>query len=67
MNKVKTKKTAAKRIKISKSKKLSHRSQLNSHLKNSKSASRVRRMQEPKKIGGRIEKTTRKLLPYTAY
>ena len=67
MFKVKTKKTAAKRIKITKSKKLIHRSQLNSHKKDSKSAARVRRMQEPKQITGAIGKTTRKLLPYTAY
>lgn len=65
--KAKTKKIAAKRIKITKSKKLMHKSQLMNHKKASKSASRVRRGQEPKQVTGAIEKATRKLLPYTAY
>lgn len=67
MYKTKTKKIAAKRIKITKGKKLMHRSILMNHKKNAKSASRVRRMQEPKQVTGAIEKTTKKLMPYSAY
>ncbi len=65
MPKTKNKKAIVKRVKITSSGKIMRRNQLMNHLKNSKSAARVRRQQEPKQLDGVDLKRVKHLLPYS--
>ncbi len=60
--KQKTNKTAAKRIKITKTKKLLRGHAYSSHLKRKKSKSRIRRQKEPATFSKAFEKKARKML-----
>ncbi len=64
MPKIKTHRGAAKRIKITKNKKLLHRSAWRSHLRAKKKASRKRRYRRTYKLKGKIAKDIKKILPY---
>lgn len=64
MAKVKTKKSAAKRFKITKSGKIIRRHQMASHLKTKKTASRLRRQKQTAYVSKADKKRIGRLLPY---
>jgi large subunit ribosomal protein L35 len=64
MPKMKTKKSIAKRVKVTGTGKLMHRSKGNNHLKSAKSAAQLRRLALGKQLTGKDEKNFKKLLPY---
>jgi large subunit ribosomal protein L35 len=64
MAKIKTKKAAAKRFKLTKRGVLIRGRQMGRHLRLKKSKSRIRRMKEPTRITGRFTQKIKKLIPY---
>ncbi len=62
MPKHKTRKSAAKRFKVTKSGKVLHRSQQLRHLRSEKSKSRIRRLKQLKQVTGTFEKKIKKML-----
>lgn len=64
MPKVKTKKAAQKRFKITKTGKVIRGRQYGRHLKAKKSQKRSRRHKEPAKLTGKFAKTIKRMLPY---
>lgn len=65
MGKMKTKKAASKRFKVTGTGKILHGHSYGRHLKATKSRSRVRKQKIPTAFEGRIEKKIRKMLPYS--
>ncbi len=62
MGKQKTRKSAAKRFKITKSGKLLHRSHYQRHLRSKKSKKHIRSLKMMKQVTGRYEKKIKKML-----
>lgn len=61
-NKQKTRKSAAKRFKVTKSGKLLHRSQFIRHLKSKKNKKRQRALNVPKQVHGKYEHKIKQML-----
>jgi len=61
-NKVKTRKSVAKRFKVTKNGKLLHRSHYLRHKRAGKSKKRIRRLKTMKQVKGRYAKKVRKML-----
>jgi large subunit ribosomal protein L35 len=64
MTKLKTKKSAAKRFKVTKTKKIMQGHSLTSHLQAHKSKSRRRRQDEPRQVSPTNEKKLKTMLPF---
>jgi len=62
VKKQKTKKSAAKRFKLTKSGKLLHRSHYLRHLRSKKGKKRIRRLKTMKRVTGKYEKKIKKML-----
>ncbi len=64
MPKIKTKRGAAKRFKVSKSGKVMRRRGFKSHILSTKSRKRKRRLRQAESVSGYESKTMRRLIPY---
>jgi len=62
MGKQKSRKSAVKRFKVTKSGKVLHRSQHIRHLRSKKSKSQMRRLKRMKRVTGRYEKKLKKMM-----
>jgi large subunit ribosomal protein L35 len=62
MPKIKVKKAAAKRFKVTKTGKVMHGKQFGGHLKPGKSKSRQRRLKEPAELTGKFAKKIKQML-----
>ncbi len=64
MPKIKTKRGAAKRFKVSKNGKVMRRRGFTSHILSTKSRKRKRRLRQPESVSSYETKTMRRLIPY---